>query len=94
MGNSYTSGGSRSRVHGIGLFNAFQFAIDVGGRYNINRMQLLEQKYSLRVTPPNHFAIGMLAEESSSSHKYTVGDPKYDSIIKVCDSFLHTKTMT
>ncbi len=86
------TGGARTRVHGTGLSQAFQFAIDVGGSFNINRMQLPQLKYSFRVTPPNHFTIGRLAEESSSSYKYTVGDPKYDSIIKVCDFFL-TMTM-
>ncbi len=79
------SGGSRSRVHGIGLDHAFQFAIDVGGTFNINKNLLPEQEYFFRVTPPNQFAIGRLADDSSTSHRYKVGEPKFDSMIKVGD---------
>ncbi len=59
----------------------------MGGKFYINELlptkQQFQQEYDVMVTPPNHFAIGRLAEELTTSHRYEAGDAIDDWIIKV-----------
>ena len=68
----------RNLITGYGEHNAFEFAIDFGGKYSLVEYALLSenglwvQSFDVVVTVPNEYSIGRMAEAEKSAFHFDV----------------------